>query len=559
MALASPPDAPLGDLLDRRQKWLLLVSLMLAMFVSALDNSIVATATPRILADLGGFSMLSWVFTVYMLSSVVVVPIVGKLSDMFGRKVFLIGGLALFMLASAAVGAAPSMIFLITARAVQGVGGGAIFSCVFATLGDLFPPAERGKYVGFFTGTFTMAAVSGPTVGGILTDSLGWRWCFYVNIPVALCAIYFISRNLPFRKRGGRLKQIDFLGAALLSSATVALLLALVWAQDAFGWVSPETIGLFGASFVLVIAFGFQERRHPEAIFPLSLFRNRVFVQANLLVMISGAGVFGAIQYLPTYIQTSLGASATASGLVSTPQSLGLLVTSVIGGQVMARTGRFKYQVILGASLILIATLLLHTLDVGEAKWHISAFMVIYGLGSGMVMPTMSVITQSAVDHKFLGVATSGRQYFMQIGQVLGTAIFGVVLATSYSSAFASNVTPEARAALPPATLQEFRDPTLALDDRSFERVKTEILGLPGGQAIFDSTLAAQRKAVANAIDDIFLGSAAAAVVVLLLAVTIPEIPLRRGFGPATARLPAAEAAQGPPERERAIEPLLSE
>jgi MFS family permease len=196
---------------------------------------------------------------------------------------------------------------------------------------------------------------------------------------------------------------------------------------------------------------------------------------------------------------------------------------------------------------------------VGEAKWHISVFMVIYGLGSGMVMPTMSVITQSAVDHKFLGVATSGRQYFMQIGQVLGTAIFGVVLATSYSSAFASNVTPEARAALPAATLEEFHDPTLALDDRSFGRVKTEILGLPGGEAILDSTLAAQRKAVANAIDDIFLGSAAAAVVVLFLAITIPEIPLRRSFGASVARQPAGEAAQGPPERERAIEPLLSE
>ena len=559
MAISVPQDAPLGDLLDRRQKWLLLISLMLCMFVSALDNSIVATATPRILADLGGFSMLSWVFTVYMLSSVVVVPIVGKLSDMFGRKIFLIGGVALFMLASAAVGAAPSMIFLICARAVQGIGGGTIFSCVFATLGDLFPPAERGKYTGFFTGTFTMAAISGPTVGGLLTDSLGWRWCFYVNIPVALTAIYFISRNLPFRKRGGQLKHIDFLGAFLLSSATVSLLLALVWAQDEFGWESAETIGLFVASFVLVIAFGFQERRHPEAIFPLSLFRNRVFVQANVLVMISGAGVFGAIQYLPTFVQTSLGASATASGIVSTPQSLGLLVTSVIGGQLMSRTGRFKYQVIAGACLILIATVLLHTLNVGEAKWHISLFMVIYGLGSGLVMPTMSVITQSAVDHKLLGVATSGRQYFMQIGQVLGTAIFGVVLATSYSSSFASDVTAQARTEVAPATLAQFDDPTLALDPRAFGAVKAEVLALPNGQAILDSTVAAQREGVATAIDDIFLGSAAAAAVVVLLAITLPEIPLRRGFGAATTRPASAQAAQGGPEPELAIEPLFSE
>lgn len=534
MAQPAANDVALGDLLEMRQKWLLLVSLMLCMFVSALDNSIVATATPRILADLGGFSLLSWVFTVYMLSSTVVVPIVGKLSDMFGRKKFLIGGIFTFMVASALVGAAPSMIFLIMARALQGVGGGTIFSCVFATLGDLFSPAERGKYIGFFTGTFSLAAISGPTIGGILTDSLGWRWCFYVNIPVAITAIVFISRNLPMRKKGGKLSQIDFVGAALLSGATVSLLLALVWAQDKFGWDSPETLGMFTAAGVLVIAFVFQEKRHPEAIFPLSIFRNRVFLQANLLVMISSAGIFGAIAYLPTFIQTALGASATASGIVSTPQALGLLTTSIIGGQLLARTGRFKVQVIIGATLMLTATLFLHTLDVGVAKWHIMLFMVTYGLGSGLVTPTMSVITQSAVDHKYLGVATSGRQYFMQIGQVFGTAVFGVVLATSYTNAFHDGVSPEAQAAIAPATLEKFDDPTLPLDNRVFSPVKTEILALPNGQAILDDTLDAQRHSVAKAIQNIFLGSAVAGVVIWLLAATIPEIPLRRGFGAAS-------------------------
>ena len=544
----------LGEILSQRQKWLLLVSLMCCMFLSALDNSIVATATPRILADLGGFGLLSWVFTVYMLASTVVVPIVGKLSDMFGRKLFIIGGVGLFMLASAASGAAPSMPFLIGARAVQGVGGGMIFSCVFATLGDLFAPAERGKYIGFFTGTFSLAAISGPTVGGLLTDHFGWRWCFYVNIPVAILAITFISINLPFRKKGGKLANIDFIGAALLSSATVSLLLALVWAQKRFGWSSPETVGLFVASAVLVVAFVFQERRHPEAIFPLALFRNRVFVTANILVMLLGAGMFGAIQYLPTFIQISLGASATASGLVSTPQSLGLLTTSIIGGQVLARTGRFKYQIILGTCLILVATVLLTTLDVGEKKWHISLFMVIYGLGSGMVMPTMSVITQSSVAHKFMGVATSGRQFFMQIGQVLGTAVFGVVLATTYSSAFAGNVTTEAKAALPPATYARFEDPTFALDRREFAITRTEVLKLSDGQAIFASTVDAQKEAVATAIRRIFLGSTIMAVLCIILALTMKEIPLRRGFG-AVATQPGQQPAGGgrPPVPEAGV------
>ncbi|MEO8538319.1 MAG: MDR family MFS transporter [bacterium] len=541
MAQEVSADVALGDMLEQRQKWLLLISLMLCMFISALDNSIVATATPRILADLGGFSLLSWVFTVYMLSSVVVVPIVGKLSDMFGRKKFLLGGIAVFMIASALVGAAPSMIFLIMARALQGVGGGTIFSCVFATLGDLFSPAERGKYIGFFTGTFSLAAISGPLVGGILTDSLGWRWCFYVNIPIAILAIVFISRNLPMKKRGGKLSQIDFLGAGLLSSATVSLLLALVWAQERFGWGSPETLGMFAAAFVLVVLFAFQEARHPEAIFPLMLFRNRVFVQANLLVMLSGAGVFGAIQYLPTFVQTSLGSSATGSGIVSTPQSLGLLTTSIIGGQLLSRTGRFKYQVIFGATLIVAATFLLHTIGVGEAKWHIMAYMGTYGLGSGLVMPTMSVITQSAVDHKYMGVATSGRQYFMQIGQVLGTAIFGVVLATSFTSSLHDRVPADTAAAVGPTTLKEFDDPVLPLDPRNYNPVKAEILALPDGQKHLDIIIDAQKHAVAHAIDNIFLGSAVAAIGVLLMAITIPEIPLRRGFGSAvTSGQPAA-------------------
>ena len=540
MTQAPPLDAPLGELLKHRQKLILMASLMLCMFVSALDNAIVSTATPRILADLGGFHLLSWVFTVYMLSSTVVVPIVGKLSDMFGRKLFLIGGVIVFVAASVGVGAAPSMGFLIGARALQGAGGGTIFSCVFATLGDLFSPAERGKYTGFFTGTFTLASLSGPTVGGLITDSVGWRWCFYINLPIGIAAVYFIWRNLPFRKKGGKLSQIDFLGAALLSGGTVSLLLSLVWAQKEYGWISVETIGLAVAALVFIIAFAFQERRHPQAIFPLMLFRNRVFVQANLIVMVSGAGIFGAIQYLPTFLQTSLGQSATNSGLVNTPQSIGLLATSVIGGQILSRTGKFKLQLIVGATLSVVATILLHTLDVGIPLWHIPVFMAVYGLGSGMIGPTMSVISQSAVSHEFLGVATSGRQFFMQIGNVLGAAAFGVVLSTSYNHSFNHNITDEAKATLPPAVIQSFEDPTSALDKRNFPRIEAQVRALPNGEEILQSTKAAQKEGVAVAIRNIFFGSIFAAIAVLILAITIPEIPLRRGFGAAAVRAPGA-------------------
>lgn len=524
------PQRALGEILSGRQKMLLMGSLMMTMFISALDGSIVATATPHILADLDGFKLISWVVTVYLLSSTVVVPLVGKLSDMFGRKPFILTGIAVFVAASAACGAAPTMLALILARAVQGIGGGILFGCVFATLGDLFTPLERAKYMGYFIGAFTLASLIGPTFGGFLTDGPGWRWCFYINLPVGAAAATLIWLNLPFTRKGGRLRDIDFLGAISLSGATVALLLALVWANEEFGWLSSETIGLFAAAAILMAGFVAQESRHPQAIFPLFLFKNRVFVQANLLVVIQGAGMFGAITYLPTFIQTALGASATSSGLVSTPQSVALLCTSIAGGQLVSRTGRFKIQVVIGASITVVAAFLMHTLGVGVPEWHIVAFMALFGLGSGLIGPTVSVVVQSAVGQELMGVATSGRQFFMQIGQVMGVAIFGLVFTTTYASAFKADIPPATRTQIPAAAYEAFQDPTLSIDRVHFASVQKELLALPNGQAIFDDAVVSQREAVSTAIDRLFLGSTIAGVIVVLLAISLKEIPLRRTF-----------------------------
>jgi len=286
---------PIGEFLTNRQKLVVMGSLMIAMFISALDQSIVATATPHILADLGGFKLISWVFTIYLLASTVTVPLVGKLSDMFGRKPFLISGILVFVAASAACGAAPNMLALIIARAVQGIGGGILFGSVFATLGDLFTPLERARFMGYFIGAFTLASLVGPTAGGFLTDGPGWRWCFYINLPVGAIATVAVWKNLPFTMKGGNIRDIDFLGSALLSAATICILLGLVWSHTEFGWGSPETVGLFAAGLVLTVAFLFQESRHPQAIFPLHIFKNRTFVMANLLVVIQGGGMFCSV------------------------------------------------------------------------------------------------------------------------------------------------------------------------------------------------------------------------------------------------------------------------
>ncbi|MGD9933034.1 MAG: MDR family MFS transporter [Dehalococcoidia bacterium] len=531
MGAPSSPARPLGETLDSRQKLLLVISLQMALFVSALNQSVVATAIPRILADLNGYQLLSWVFTVYMVASTVVVLPVGRLSDMFGRKHFILAGVATFMIGSAACGFSQSMPQLITARAIQGVGGGIIFASVFAVLGDLFPPAERAKYMGLFTGTFTLASFIGPTVGGGLTDHVGWRWCFYLSVPVALAALAFIARNLPEpAKKGGRLGDIDLVGSGLLSGATVSLLLGLSWSGKEFGWGSAETLGLFATAIAFTIAFGFQERRHKAPVFPLGLFRNREFVLANVAVMLVGAGGFGAIQYLPTFMQISLKASATASGAVTTPQSLGLLATSIIGGQILARTGRYRKQLLFGGALILCGTLLVRTLDTGEPIWHIAVFMLIYGFGTGLVMPTMGVVVQNAVPHSLLGVATSARQFFMQMGNVLGVAIFGVILANSYGSTFSENAPPELEQQLSAEVYAEFDDPTISLDARRFAPVQEAVLDLPDGEILLAATLATQRDAMKVAIHHIFLGSALLAAAAMVLVFLMKEIPLRRTF-----------------------------
>jgi EmrB/QacA subfamily drug resistance transporter len=525
---------PLGEILDSRQRWLLVFSLMIAMFVGALDQTIVATATPSILSDLGGFGLLSWLFTSYILASTVVIPLVGKLSDIYGRKLFLLGGIVIFTLSSAACGAAPTIVSLIGFRAVQGIGGGMIFASVFSTIGDIFPPAERGKYIGLFTGTFSLASILGPTVGGFLTDSFDWRWVFYINVPFAVIALPAIWINLPMR-RGVKRPKIDFIGATLLSISSVLLLFALVWAGDKYRWASPEIIGLIAASTLFAGAFVWQESRHPEPMMPLHLFRNRVFVLSNVIVFLLGMGMFGVITYLPTFVQTALGESATASGVITTPQSLGVLVASIIGGQLIARTGKYKLLTIIGGVIITGCMVSLSKLGVDTPEPRISAIMVILGIGFGMVLPTMSLVVQNAVPYQYLGVATSSSQFFRQIGTVLGTAVFGALLASSYHSALVQQMPAADRAAIPAATLQQFDDPTLALDQAKFNKVKADILAASsdGGQRLVDSAVSAQREAVSIAIRKIFSLALIIAGLAVVFSLFMKELPLRRDFKPA--------------------------
>jgi EmrB/QacA subfamily drug resistance transporter len=535
---------PLAETMSRRQVYLILFSLMVTLFIGALDQTVVSVAAPRILADLKGFELLSWMFTSYMLTSTIAIPLVGKLGDLFGRKPFLIVGVVVFSATSALCGAAPNMESFIAFRFAQGLGGGMIFASVFATTGDLFAPAERGKYIGFFTGTFSLASILGPTLGGFITDSLSWRWIFYLNIPIGAVAIPLIYFNLPSRGQTARVK-IDFIGAALLSGASVAFLMAMVWGGDKYAWSSPQIVAMLVLATMLTGLFIAQERRHPEPILPLHLFRNQVFLLSNLVVFTFGLGVFGAFQYLGLFVQTALGASATASGVISTPQSAGVLITSIVGGQIIARTGKYKMQTVVGTVLIAGAMALLRMVDADSSKLTIAVYMVFLGLGFGLVLPTMSLIVQNAVSPQYIGVASSSSQFFRQIGSVMGIAIFGVILAHTYRGELADRITPEDRSAIEavnPAILVDLEDPTLRLNEAEWAAISGQIAAVAGGEGILARASRAQDEAVSVATQNIFTVALVAALLSAAFALAMRELPLRRGAQRVTPAVPVATA-----------------
>ncbi|MGH2610322.1 MAG: MFS transporter, partial [Tepidiformaceae bacterium] len=448
----------------------------------------------------------------------------------------------------------PTIEALIVFRAIQGLGGGMIFASVFATLGDIFSPMERGKYIGLFTGTFSLASIIGPAFGGFLTDTLSWRWVFYINVPVGLIAIPAIWFNLPSRDVHTRPK-IDFLGATWLSAASVLALLALVWAGDKYAWGSVEIVGLLASAAIFVILFVWQEKRHPEPILPLHLFSNRTFLMSNLIVFTFGAGVFGAFSYLGLYVQTAMSASATTSGVISMPQSMGVLFASTLSGLFISRFGRYRYQTILGAALIAIALAGLTTLKPDTPLWHISAIMVVLGIGFGLVLPTMSLVVQNAVPYQYLGVASSSSQFFRQIGSVLGIAVFGAILANSFHAKFEDDFSAADREVVGPAIASKLDDPTIRINKREWPVIERQILSQPDGEAILARGNDAQDDAMTFAVRRIHIAAFACALLCLVFTLLMKEVPLRRTVGTPAAQ-PAAPpqqspAAEAPPSLEK--------
>ncbi len=497
--------------LDRR---ILIVfpGLMLAMMLAALDSTIVATSLPTIVTDLGGLTHISWVATAYLLTSCVSTPIYGKLGDQFGRKRLFQFAIVLFLIGSALCGMAQSMTELVIFRGIQGIGAGGLMVNSQAVIGDLVAPADRGRYQGFMQSVFAFATVAGPLVGGVLTQDFNWRWVFYVNLPIGAVALVVIALVLKLPPRTGPKPKVDWTGAALLTVGVAALILLTSSGGEGFAWFSPQAVLLVVVAIGTLVAFVFVERRAPEPLFPLRLFRNPVIRISGPLIFVVGFGMLGITTFMPLYQQIVDGVSPTMSGLRLAPLMLAMMVTSVVVGQTIARIGRYRIFPRIGAALLIVGTVLLSVLGLDTSYAFQLIALAVVGMSLGMINPVMVLATQNSVEAKDIGVATSVNTFGRTVGSSFGVAVFGAI--------FAAQLTAALRRRLPAGVVAQFSRSGINIS-------RAQIDALPAGlRTDFLSGFA-------GALHDVFLGGIVVAVIGFLLAMRLREVPLRRRRGPA--------------------------
>jgi EmrB/QacA subfamily drug resistance transporter len=498
---------PIADRPAERRSILLVVSgLMLVMLLASLDQTIVSTALPTIVGELGGLEHLSWVVTADLLAVTVVTPLYGKLGDLYGRKIVLQSALAIFLLGSVLCGLAQGMTELIAFRAIQGLGGGGLMVSAQAAIGDVVPPRERGKWTGLFGAVFGVSSVAGPLIGGFLTSNVSWRWIFYVNVPLGLAALGVLGVTLP--SAAERVEHaVDYLGTVLLAVALSALVLATTLGGTSYDWGSPFIIGMGVIAVVGIGLFAFVERRAKEPILPPSLFRNRVFVVTSAVGLVVGFALFGGLTFLPLFQQVVRGDTPTESGLQLLPVMGGLLFTSIVSGQVITRTGRYRWFPVAGTAIGTLGLVLLSRLDRETSTALAAVYMLVFGMGLGMVMQVLVLAVQNAVEYEQLGVATSGATLFRSIGGSLGTALLGAVFSNRLADALAGDL---------PAGANRGVEANLAgLDPSALGRLPATIRD-------------AYLSAFTDAVDLVFLVAAGIMAIAFVLTLFIPERPLRQ-------------------------------
>ncbi len=501
--------------LSNKKLALALSGIIMSILLAALDQTIVNPAMPRIVKELQGFSLYSWVTTAYLLTSTATILIAGKLGDMFGRKTILLSGVFIFLIGSALSGASPSMFWLVMFRGLQGIGAGALQSNAFAIIAELFPDsAKRARWQGFIAAAFGLSSVIGPTLGGYITDNLAWNWVFYVNLPVGLVAIFALIFTLPRSHASGR-RKIDWWGATLIIGSVVSILLALTWGgkkePQGFAWNSPQILGLFAIGAILTALFIYVETKVEEPILPLNLFKYATVRAVAVISFTLGGVMLGSTLFIQLFMQVVLGQSASSAGAVSTPLALALVTANILTGQFIGRVGILKLPFISGAIVTLIGVGLLTTLNADSPVWVITLFLIVLGFGLGLIMPSMTIAVQESVSRRELGVGISSVQFFRSIGSTVAVAVIGTIVTNNYVSDIMAD--PSTRG-LSPKLLEVIEEPQNLLDKQLAASLPPSVVG-------------AVHSSLVDAIHAGFYITLGIAFVTLIAALVIPNIRIK--------------------------------
>ena len=516
--------------LPRRQVIITLIGVLLAMFLSSLDQTVVGTAMPKIVVDLGGFTQYTWVTTAYIITSTIVIPITGKLTDMYGRKWFYVAGLVIFMVGSLLCGLSQNMTQIIFFRGFQGIGAGIMMANAFIVIGDIFPPAERGKYQGIMAATFGLSSIIGPTLGGFITDNLSWHWVFFVNIPLGVLILGLFIFFFPHVRPDALKHRIDYLGIATLILAVVPILLALSWGGVEYPWSSVTIISLFAFSAIMIPLFIVIENWAAEPILPMWLLRNRIVAVSVFVMFITGFGMFGGIIFVPLFFQGVLGMSATSSGSFLTPMMLGMIAGSIISGQLLSRAGgHYRIQGMVGLAIMALGMLFLSRMSVETSYARAVTNIVLVGFGLGITMPLYVIAVQNAVPYSAMGIATSSAAFFRSIGGAFGLAIFGAVMNSRFASEFLGGLSPEAKVVIPPAQLDALvHNPQALLSPEAQDQLRAafEQMG-PQGASLFEQVFHTLKLALTSGITQVFFIGLVVVSVAWVVNLFLKEIPLR--------------------------------
>lgn len=507
--------------LSKKRTTFILIGVMLSVLLSSLDSTIVGTSMPKIINELHGIEHYTWPFTAYMLCSTITIPIFGKLADIYGRKPIWFIGATVFLAATALCGLSQTMLQLILFRGLQGFGGGILMSNSFAIVGAMFSPAERGKYMGLVTGVFGLSSVIGPAVGGYITDNLNWRWVFYVNIPVGILAMIVMFFALPNVIDKSVKKVVDYLGALMLILGLVPMLLAFTWAGKQYAWTSVEIIGMLVFSVIMFIIFGFVECKAVEPIIPPSLFKNSTFNISTSAAFLTNAAMFGTVTFIPLFVQGVIGASATNSGMVTTPMTLGLVIASIISGQIISKTGKYKVLGLIGFAISVVGMFLMALMGTITTNSQIVRNMIILGSGLGLTMPIFNLTVQNEFPVNKLSTVTSAVQFFRNIGGTISSAVLGTVMSNAMSDGFAKMDYSKV-----PAQMKViFKDAQAFTNADAIKAVRDHIPAQ--ARVFFDSMMIQVKEVIATSIHQVFVISIFILVAAIVITLFLKEVPLR--------------------------------